>query len=116
MRLKERQQQFRNQKTRCRHIKDSVELRIHSRNGNNTDSVLVHRPRLVSVGPNLTKALLREGYRVTGLDIVPPGSATLLGRDLGPSPILHTSGRASQDIQPWDIEGTRGCRAPGGAA
>ena len=83
--------------------KDSVELGIHSRNGSNPDRVLVTGAAGFG-GANLTRALLREGYRVTGLDIGPPGSATLLEREVD-HPRFTYLWKSVHDIQPGDIEG-----------
>ena len=55
-------------------------------------------------GSNLTGALLREGYRVTGLDITPPASAPLLSRELRHSSFQYLW-KSVQDIQPSDVEG-----------
>ncbi|MCY4653841.1 MAG: GDP-mannose 4,6-dehydratase, partial [Dehalococcoidia bacterium] len=55
-------------------------------------------------GSNLTGALLREGYSVTGLDITPPASASLLSRELR-HPSFQYLWKSVQDIQPSDVEG-----------
>ena len=55
-------------------------------------------------GSNLTGALLREGYSVTGLDITPPASASLLSEELH-HPRFQYLWKSVQDIQPSDVEG-----------
>ena len=54
-------------------------------------------------GSFLSRALLSEGYRVTGLDIVPPGQANLL-RDEMVNPSFQYIWKSIQDIQPGDVE------------
>ena len=55
-------------------------------------------------GSRLARALLALGYAVTGLDIVPPGHADLLHREL-PNPGFDYLWKSIQDIQPMDVEG-----------
>ena len=74
-----------------------------SMNGSNPDRVLVTGAAGFG-GSNLTRVLLREGFRVTGLDIVPPGSATLLEREVD-HPRFTYLWKSVQDIQPGDIDG-----------
>ena len=54
-------------------------------------------------GSGLTRALLARGYTVTGLDVVPPGHADLLRRELS-NPRFHYLWKSIQDIQPKDVE------------
>ena len=55
-------------------------------------------------GSGLARALLARDYVVTGLDIVPPGHAELLRRELS-NPGFHYLWKSIQDIQPKDVEG-----------
>ena len=55
-------------------------------------------------GSNLTRALLKCGYSVTGLDVAAPGHAGLLQRELC-NPRFRYLWKSVQDIQPWDLEG-----------
>ncbi len=55
-------------------------------------------------GSRLAGALLELGYSVTGLDIVAPGHADLLRRELS-NPRFHYLWKGIQDIQAKDIEG-----------
>ena len=55
-------------------------------------------------GSGLARSLLAQGYKVTGLDIVPPGHADLLRRELS-NPEFNYLWRSIQDIQPRDVEG-----------
>ena len=55
-------------------------------------------------GSSLTKALLKCGYDVTGLDVTAPGHADLLQKDLC-NPRFHYLWKSVQDIQPGDVEG-----------
>lgn len=55
-------------------------------------------------GSTLTRALLDQGYRVTGLDITPPGHASLLRRERS-NPDFSYVWKSIQDIQPKDVEG-----------
>jgi len=55
-------------------------------------------------GSALTRSLLALGYRVTGLDVVPPSHAALLVRELS-HPKFRYLWKSIQDIQPGDIEG-----------
>ena len=50
-------------------------------------------------GSGLAKVLLARGYTVTGLDIVPPGHADLLRRELS-DPGFNYLWKSIQDIQP----------------
>ena len=54
-------------------------------------------------GSHLTRALLSEGYRVTGLDVVPPAQANLLCKEMVNSD-FHYIWKSVQDIQPYDVE------------
>ena len=80
-----------------------TESSFHIRNGNSADRALVTGAAGFG-GSNLTKSLLCEGYSVTGLDIVPPGSARLLEKELD-HPRFTYIWKSVQDIQPRDIEG-----------
>ena len=55
-------------------------------------------------GSGLAGTLLAQGYKVTGLDIVPPGHADLLRRELS-NPEFNYLWKSIQDIQPGDVEG-----------
>ena len=55
-------------------------------------------------GSSLARALLCLGYRVTGLDIVPPAQANLLREEMD-SPDFQYIWKSIQDIQPSDVEG-----------
>ena len=55
-------------------------------------------------GSSLTRALLAQDFRVTGLDIVPPGHAFLLRRELS-NPNFRYLWKSVQDIQPGDVDG-----------
>ena len=55
-------------------------------------------------GSSLVRALLAQGYSVTGLDVVPPGHADLLCGDMS-NPSFHYLWKSIQDIQPGDMEG-----------
>ena len=55
-------------------------------------------------GSRLTKALLRLGYEVTGLDVTPPNHAALLMRELH-NPNFRYLWKSIQDIQPSDVAG-----------
>ena len=55
-------------------------------------------------GSHLVRELLNYGERVTGLDIVPPSHAGLLGQELG-HPNFCYVWKSLQDIQPSDVEG-----------
>ena len=55
-------------------------------------------------GSRLTKALLRLGYEVTGLDVTPPGHARLLRQELC-HPNFRYLWKSIQDIQPSDVAG-----------
>ncbi len=55
-------------------------------------------------GSNLTRALLRMGYRVTALDMTPPSHAALLAEQME-HPRLQYLWKSVQDIQPSDVEG-----------
>ncbi|MCE2404230.1 MAG: NAD-dependent epimerase/dehydratase family protein [Dehalococcoidia bacterium] len=55
-------------------------------------------------GSSLSKALLALGYSVTGLDVVAPGHAGLLRRELS-NPGFHYVWKSIQDIRPDDVEG-----------
>ena len=55
-------------------------------------------------GSALTGALLAQGYRVTGLDILPLGHAGLLRNEVS-NPKFHYLWKSIQDIQPGDVEG-----------
>lgn len=55
-------------------------------------------------GAALTGRLLKEGYGITGLDIVPPNAAPLLQRELS-HPSFRYVWKSVQDIQPSDIDG-----------
>ena len=82
---------------------DPAESGFHSRSGSNPDRVLVTGAAGFG-GSNLTRALLRDGRDVTGLDIVPPGSATLLLQELD-HPRFTYLWKSVHDIQPGDIDG-----------
>ena len=55
-------------------------------------------------GSHLAKALLAQGYRVTGLDVTPPSHAVLLGCVLEHSGFRYLW-KSVQDVQAWDVEG-----------
>ncbi len=55
-------------------------------------------------GSNLTRALLRRGYSVTGLDLTAPNHADLLRNELC-HPHFRYVWKSVQDIQPRDVEG-----------
>ena len=55
-------------------------------------------------GSHLSRALLSEGYGVTGLDVVPPSQATLLCKEMVNSSFQYIW-KSIQDIQPGDVEG-----------
>ena len=55
-------------------------------------------------GSSLARALLAQGYTVTGLDIAPPSHANLLRCELS-NPGFHYLWKSIQDIQPKDVEG-----------
>ncbi len=55
-------------------------------------------------GSNLTRALLKQGYSVTGLDVTAPSHADLLQHELC-SPHFRYVWKSVQDIQPSDVEG-----------
>ena len=55
-------------------------------------------------GSALTRALLARGYRVTGLDVLPPSHAALLRCELD-NPNFRYLWKSLQDIQPSDVEG-----------
>ena len=55
-------------------------------------------------GSALARALLAQGYGVTGLDVVPPGHAFLLRRELSNSNFSYLW-KSVQDIQPGDVDG-----------
>ena len=55
-------------------------------------------------GSNLSRALLKQGYSVTGLDVTAPGHADLLRHELC-SPHFRYVWKSIQDIQPGDVEG-----------
>ena len=55
-------------------------------------------------GSGLTRALLAQGYTVTGLDIVPPGHAHLVRNEVS-NPQFHYLWKSIQDIQPRDVQG-----------
>ena len=55
-------------------------------------------------GSGLARALLIRGYSVTGLDVVPPGHADLLRKELS-NPRFHYLWKSIQDIQPGDVDG-----------
>ena len=55
-------------------------------------------------GSSLTKALLEQGYNVTGLDVVAPTHAYLL-RGQFSHPNFRYLWKSIQDIRPGDIEG-----------
>ena len=55
-------------------------------------------------GSRLAGALLRLGYRVTGLDVVPPNHASSLRRELA-HPNFSYLWKSIQDIQPSDVAG-----------
>ena len=55
-------------------------------------------------GSSLARALLCLGYRVTGLDVVPPAHANLLREEMG-NPDFQYIWKSIQDIQPGDVEG-----------
>ena len=54
-------------------------------------------------GSALARSLLANGYSVTGLDIVPPGHASLLLRELS-NPNFHYLWKSVQDVQPGDVD------------
>ena len=82
---------------------DPAESVLHSKNGTNRDRVLVTGAAGFG-GSNLTRALLREGYDVTGLDIAPPANASLLSEELR-HPRFRYLWKSVQDIRHSDIEG-----------
>ena len=55
-------------------------------------------------GSGLAKALLAQGYEVSGLDVVAPAHASLLQEELS-HPDFHYIWKAVQDIQPSDVAG-----------
>ena len=55
-------------------------------------------------GSGLARALLALGYSVTGLDVVPPSHAALLGQELS-HPRFRYLWKSIQDIQPPDVDG-----------
>ena len=55
-------------------------------------------------GSSLARALLDQGYSVTGLDVTPPGHAGLLSSELA-KPNFRYLWKSIQDIQPGDVEG-----------
>ena len=55
-------------------------------------------------GSSLAKALLAEGHRVSGLDVVAPAHASLLREELC-HPNFRYVWKSVQDIQPPDVEG-----------
>ena len=55
-------------------------------------------------GSSLTGALLKHGYNVTGMDVVPPSHAALLQRELCNRRFSYLW-KSVQDIQPRDVEG-----------
>ncbi len=55
-------------------------------------------------GSHLVRELLNYGERVTGLDIVPPSHAGLLGQELGHTHFRYVW-KSLQDIQPSDVAG-----------
>ena len=55
-------------------------------------------------GSSLVKALLAQGYEVTGLDVVAPAHASLLQEAL-PHPGFQYVWKSVQDVQPSDIAG-----------
>ena len=55
-------------------------------------------------GSSLARALLSQGHGVTGLDVVAPGHAGLLRRELS-DPGFHYLWKSIQDIQPGDVDG-----------
>ena len=55
-------------------------------------------------GSSLARALLAQGYGVTGLDVVPPGHADLLRREMS-NLGFHYLWKSIQDIQPEDVVG-----------
>ena len=55
-------------------------------------------------GSALARALLARGYRVTGLDVLPPAHASLLQCELD-HPNFRYLWKSLQDIQPSDVEG-----------
>lgn len=55
-------------------------------------------------GSSLTRALLKRGYSVTGLDVTAPSHADLLRNELGNLQFKYVW-KSVQDIQPRDVEG-----------
>ena len=55
-------------------------------------------------GSALTRRLLKEGFEVTGLDIVAPNHARLLGAEL-PHPNFRYVWKSIQDVRPSDVTG-----------
>lgn len=82
-----------------------------NRNGHETLVNADERPEGILVtgaagfgGSHLVRKLLNLGHTVTGLDIVPPGQACLLRREMD-HPNFRYQWKSLQDLQPADVDG-----------